>query len=75
MFLVLKGTPCQVTHFEKKLGPVEHVTRKDNLFDKHEVVFDPLFNLAPSLGDLYGFQCEETGYTLFVSQKHIKFCD
>jgi len=73
MFLVPVGIPCQVTHVEKNLGPIEHITRKENLFEKHEVVFDPLFNLAPAMGDLYGF--ERDGYTLYVDQKNVEYID
>ena len=71
MFLIKKNTP--VTVVRPSGEEVEHVTRKDNIFDKHEVVADPLFNLAPSVGELFGFECEETGFTLYVSQDNVKY--
>ena len=71
MFLIKKNTP--VTVVRPSGEEVEHVTRKDNMFDKHEVVADPLFNLAPSVGELFGFECEETGFTLYVNQDNVKY--
>ena len=71
MFLIKKNTP--VTVVRPTGEEVDHVTRKDNMFDKHEVVADPLFSLAPAVGELFGFECEETGFTLYVDQNHVKY--
>jgi hypothetical protein len=50
---------------------VQHVTKHENLFEKHEVVIDPLFNLGPAAGELYGF--ERDGFTLYVDQASVTY--
>jgi hypothetical protein len=73
MFLVEKNTA--VTVVRPSGEEVEYITQKDNFFEKGEVVIDPLFNLGPAAGALYGFECEETGFALYVDQKHVTYLD
>jgi|TARA_Y100000310_G_scaffold270098_1_gene283713 hypothetical protein len=69
MFLIKKGTTVDVARLTGET--VQHVTKHENLFEKHEVVIDPLFNLGPAAGELYGF--ERDGFTLYVDQASVTY--
>jgi len=70
MFLVPKGSSCRVVR-EGGEKTISHTTRHENIFEKYEVVADPLFNLAPSVGNLYGFKRD--GWTLWVDADKVQY--
>ena len=75
MFLVMVNTDCTCISPEGKL--VHTKTRKDNYFEKHEVVADPDFKLAPTVR-MYGtkmFGFERDSWTIFVMQHEVKYVD
>ena len=53
MFRVRQGSPCTVIRPDG--SEVQHITRRESLFDLEELVADPICCVAPAVGNLYGF--------------------
>jgi len=72
MFLVPKGTLVKVKKARAEFYPKnikDHVTKKDNLFDKHEVVLDPIGKLGCCQNDhVIGGHYEKAGYYGFLRE-------